>query len=67
MGRHVSRVALNGGLERPFCEAVKVKPELPWRSQDAGDARIVGYILKKNLLTEMKPVQEKEVCCNQQS
>ena len=27
--RHVSRVSLNGGLERPLCEAVNLKPGLP--------------------------------------
>lgn len=30
------------GLEKPFCEAVKVKPALCWRPQDAGDAQAVG-------------------------
>ena len=28
--RNVSVVSLNGGLERPMCQAVKVKPELFW-------------------------------------
>ena len=36
----VSGVSLNGGLvERPLCEAVKLKPGLPWRTQDIRDAR----------------------------
>ena len=46
-GRHVSEVSLNGGLERPLHEAVKLTPGLPWRSQNAGDARAVGYLKKK--------------------
>jgi len=29
------------GPERPLCEAVKGKPGLPWRLQNAGDARPV--------------------------
>ena len=37
--RHVSGVSLNGGLERPLHEAMKLKPRLPWRTQDVGDAR----------------------------
>ena len=30
--RHVSGVSLNGGLERPLPEAMKMKPGLPWRT-----------------------------------
>jgi hypothetical protein len=31
---------------------VKVKPGFPWRLQDAGDARVMGYLSRKgNLLT----------------
>jgi hypothetical protein len=40
-------VSLNGGLERPLCEAVKVKSRLPWRPQDVRDARAVGYLQRK--------------------
>lgn len=33
---HVSWVSQNGDLvERPFHEAVTLKPELPWRTQDS--------------------------------
>ena len=39
--RHVSRVFLNGDLERPLCETVKVKPGLPWRPQDVGEIKVV--------------------------
>lgn len=31
---HVSEVSLNGSLERPFHEVVKVKPGIPWNPQD---------------------------------
>jgi hypothetical protein len=30
-----------------LCEAINVKPGLLWRSQDVGDARVVGYLLRK--------------------
>ena len=30
--------SLYGGLQKPFCEDVSMKPELCWRLQDAGDA-----------------------------
>lgn len=36
-------VSLHGGLERPLHEAVKLKPGLPQKSQDVGDARAMGY------------------------
>ena len=45
--RLVSGVSLNGGPERPLCETVKVKAVLPWRPQDVGDARTVGYLPRK--------------------
>ena len=35
-------VSQPGGLERPLYETVKVKPGLPWRLQDVGDARVMG-------------------------
>ena len=34
-------VFFHGGLERPLCKAVQVKPGLPWRPQDVGDARVI--------------------------
>ena len=46
----MSAVPLQGGLEVPLCEAVKVKPRLPWRPHDVGDARAVGH-LQRELLT----------------
>jgi hypothetical protein len=40
-------VSLHGGPERSLCEAVKVKPGLPWRAQELRDARALGYLLRK--------------------
>jgi hypothetical protein len=59
---------LHGGLERLLHEAVMVKPELHWRPQDVGDARIVESLLRKAAANrEWKGAQEKEACCSQQS
>ena len=41
--RHVPGVSLNGGLERPLHEAVKLKPGLPWRPQHIRHVRVLGY------------------------
>lgn len=62
--RHVSGVSLHGGLERPLCNAMKVKPGLPWRPQNVGDDRAVGYF-QGEILT-MESAHEKEVYCSQQ-
>lgn len=43
----MSGVSLHGGPERPLCEAVKMKPESPWRPQDAGDARDTVYLPRR--------------------
>lgn len=40
--RCVASMSLYGGLERPLCEAVKVKSGSPWRPQDVGGARALG-------------------------
>jgi hypothetical protein len=42
-------VSLNGGLENPLCEAVKLMPGLSWRFQEVRDARAMGYLLKKGI------------------
>ena len=42
----MSGVACHGGPERPLCEAVKMKPGLPWRPQDIGDARAARCLLR---------------------
>jgi hypothetical protein len=44
---NVSGVSLHGDLERPLCEAVKVKPGLPWRPQNVRDARATGSLPKR--------------------
>ena len=31
----------------PMCEAMKAKPGLPWRPEDVGDDRAMGYLPKK--------------------
>lgn len=40
---HVAEESLQGGPEKPLREAVKVKPQLQWRSQDVKDARAIGF------------------------
>ena len=45
--RCIPRVYLGGGLERPVCEVVKMKPGWPWRPQDVGNARAMGYLPRK--------------------
>ena len=42
-----SGVSLHGGPKWPLCEAVQVKPGVCYRSQDAGDARVVGCLPKR--------------------
>ena len=55
-------VSLNGGLERPLHEAVKLKPGLPWKPQDVGDARTVGYLPEKTANREWnQPKRRKHV------
>ena len=44
---HVAGMSLCGGLERPVCESVKVKPGLPWRPQDVGKARAAEYLPRR--------------------
>ena len=41
------KVSLQGGLKTPLCEAVKVKPGLPWRCQDVRDARVMESLLRR--------------------
>jgi hypothetical protein len=43
----MSGVSLHKGSERLLCEAVKVKSGLPWRPQEAKDARALGYQQRK--------------------
>ena len=55
----MSGVSLNEGLERSLCEAVKVKPGLPWRPQDVGDARVMGYLPRKAANREWNQLKRK--------
>lgn len=44
----VSRLSSLGGPERTrYEEAVEVKPGLCWRPQDAGEARVTDYLLRR--------------------
>ena len=63
----MSGVSMNGGLEKPLCEAVKLKPVLPRRTQDVGDARIMGYLPRRAANRMWNQPQEEEVWCGQQS
>ena len=47
-GQAYVRGVLNGGLiKRLFHKAVQLKPELPWRTQDVREARIVCYLPRR--------------------
>jgi hypothetical protein len=46
-GSHISGVFLYSGLERLVCEVAKVKPGLPWRPQEVGDATVIAYLPRK--------------------
>lgn len=63
----MSGTSLHRGLERPLCETPMVKSELPWRRQNFGDTRAVGYLLRKTDDKEWNQPKKKEVCCNPQS
>ena len=54
-------MSLNGGLDRLLREAVKLNPGLSWRPQEDGDARAIGYLLKK--ATNRKWNQSNKVKC----
>ena len=45
--RHVSGLSLNGGLEKPLDEAVKLKPGLICQSQDVIEARIIRCLSRR--------------------
>ena len=55
-------MSLQGGLERPLCEAVKEKPGFPWRSQEVRDARTVEYLLKRAANRERNQLKRNKVC-----
>ena len=61
----MSGVSLHGGIERPLCEAVRVKPGLPWGPEDVGDVRFVGYLPKRAANREWsQPKRKKCVVVN---
>lgn len=64
--RSVSGVSRLGGPERTLYKAIKVKPGLCWRPQDAGD-RNHRISAKESCRPGVEPDQERKVCCNQQS
>lgn len=47
-------MSMHGNPESSLHEAVKVKPGLCRRSKDVGDARVVGYLLRKSANRESK-------------
>lgn len=51
--------SLNGDLERPFHEAVKVKPGLNWETHDVRDARTMKKSSRVSFKHEVEPAQEK--------
>lgn len=59
--RHVSRVSLSGGPERPLHEVVTVKPGLRWRPQDVGDARVMEY-LPRRAADQVQNQPKREMC-----
>ena len=62
----MARVSLQAEPERPLGKAVKVKPRLPWTSQDTRDTRAMGNLLRE--ATNIgEPAQEKGVCFHHQS
>jgi hypothetical protein len=52
-------VSIHEGPERPQCEAMKMKPGLPWKSPNVADVRAVGYLLSK-AANRVELAQEKE-------
>ena len=57
-------VSMHRGLERPLHGSVKVKPGLPWRLKDVGDAIVLGYLLKKPNTGFNRPKEKKYIVVN---
>lgn len=58
-------VSLHRDSEKPLCDAVKVKPGLPWRPLDAGDDKVMGYLIMKAANREWnKPKRNKFIEIN---
>ena len=60
------RVSLKADLfEGSLCEAVKLKPGLPWRLHEVGDARAMGFLPRKAANREWnQPKRKKCVAVN---
>ena len=56
----MSAVSVHGDLERTLCEVVKLKPGLPWIHQGAGDAQVMGYLIKEATNGEGDPPKRKK-------
>ena len=54
------RVSLTGGPKRSLCEAVKLKPGLPWRTQGVRDARYLWDARQGELLMEWNQAKRME-------
>lgn len=50
------------GPESALAKVVKVKPRLPWKSQDVGHARSVGYRSRELVPTNLKKQPKEEKC-----
>lgn len=51
----MSGVFLNGGLDRPLCEAV-----IASKTPDVGDARVAGYLLRRATRREWNQRKKKK-------
>ena len=56
----MSAVSMHGGLERPMSDTIKMKPELQWRPQDAGGARVLGHLPGNTAKREWKKPKRKK-------
>ena len=56
----MQKTSLYGGQEQPLFEVVRVKPELPWRHQDVGESRFVGYLPRKADIREWPQCKRKK-------
>ena len=62
-------VSLTRDTERPLCKTAKMNCGLPWRPQDVGDARAMGFLLRRTISprerrmlqsTKLKGVRDEE-------
>jgi hypothetical protein len=43
-GQACVQVSVHGGLEKPLCETLSIKPGFHWRPQDVGNAKREKYV-----------------------